>query len=171
MIWCGQSFIKFCKSFLNLIKLVSTRTSSSARVRDTTAYSASEVRLDHKGVSSRLNIEGISAMLPLEALMVRPTRTRVLGSRRAAGARLVLGAASTTHAAGLHDAMQRQPPAETHTIYRRCSPCLPPRYTALTPWPLLNPPSEHQTRWTGRARPSPAEMWRQAGTCWRRCRS
>ena len=33
MIWFGKSFIKFCKSFINLIKLVSTRTCSSARVR------------------------------------------------------------------------------------------------------------------------------------------
>ena len=34
MIWFGKSFIKFCKSFINLIKLVSTRTCSSARVRN-----------------------------------------------------------------------------------------------------------------------------------------
>ena len=33
MIWFGKSFIKFCKSFINLIKLVSTRTCSPARVR------------------------------------------------------------------------------------------------------------------------------------------
>ena len=33
MIWFGKSFIKFCRSFINLIKLVSTRTCSSARVR------------------------------------------------------------------------------------------------------------------------------------------
>ena len=33
MIWFGKSFIKFCKSFMNLMKLVSTRTCSSARVR------------------------------------------------------------------------------------------------------------------------------------------
>ena len=33
MIWFGKSFIKFCKSFINLIKLVSTRTCSLARVR------------------------------------------------------------------------------------------------------------------------------------------
>ena len=33
MIWFGKSFIKFCKIFINLIKLVSTRTCSSARVR------------------------------------------------------------------------------------------------------------------------------------------
>ena len=33
MIWFGKSFIKFCKSFIDLIKLVSTRTCSSARVR------------------------------------------------------------------------------------------------------------------------------------------
>ena len=33
MIWSGKSFIEFYKSFLNLIKLVSTRTCSSARVR------------------------------------------------------------------------------------------------------------------------------------------
>ena len=33
MIWFGKSFIKFCKSFINLIKLVSTRSCSSARVR------------------------------------------------------------------------------------------------------------------------------------------
>ena len=33
MIWFGKSFIKFCKSFINLMKLVSTQTSSSARVR------------------------------------------------------------------------------------------------------------------------------------------
>ena len=33
MIWFGKSFIKFCRSFINLIKLVSTRISSSARVR------------------------------------------------------------------------------------------------------------------------------------------
>ena len=33
MIWFGKSFIEFCKSFINLIKLVSTRTCSSARVR------------------------------------------------------------------------------------------------------------------------------------------
>ena len=33
MIWFGKSFINFCKSFINLIKLVSTRTCSSARVR------------------------------------------------------------------------------------------------------------------------------------------
>ena len=35
MIWFGKSFIKFFKSFINLIKLVSTRTCSSARVRPT----------------------------------------------------------------------------------------------------------------------------------------
>ena len=29
MIWFGKSLIKFCKSFINLIKLVSTRTCSS----------------------------------------------------------------------------------------------------------------------------------------------
>ena len=33
MTWLGKSFIKFCKSFINSIKLVSTRTCSSARVR------------------------------------------------------------------------------------------------------------------------------------------
>ena len=33
MIWFGKSFIEFCESFINLIKLVSTRTCSSARVR------------------------------------------------------------------------------------------------------------------------------------------
>ena len=32
MIWFGKSFIKFCKSSINLIKLVSKRTCSSARV-------------------------------------------------------------------------------------------------------------------------------------------
>ena len=32
-IWLGKSFVKFCKSFINLIKLVSARTCSSARVR------------------------------------------------------------------------------------------------------------------------------------------
>ena len=33
MIWFGKSCIKFCKSFIISIKLVSTRTCSSARVR------------------------------------------------------------------------------------------------------------------------------------------
>ena len=33
MIWFGKSIIKFCKSFINLIKLVSALTCSSARVR------------------------------------------------------------------------------------------------------------------------------------------
>ena len=33
MIWFGKSFIKSCKSFINFIKLVSTLTCSSARVR------------------------------------------------------------------------------------------------------------------------------------------
>ena len=33
MIWFGKSFIKFCKNFINLLKLFSTRTCSSARVR------------------------------------------------------------------------------------------------------------------------------------------
>ena len=33
MIWFGKSFIKFCKSYINLKKLFSTRTCSSARVR------------------------------------------------------------------------------------------------------------------------------------------
>ena len=33
MIWFVKSFIKFCKRFINLIKLVSTLTCSSARVR------------------------------------------------------------------------------------------------------------------------------------------
>ena len=33
MIWFGKSFIKICKSFINLIKLVSTRTCRLARVR------------------------------------------------------------------------------------------------------------------------------------------
>ena len=33
MIWFGKRFNKFRKSFINLIKLVSTRTCSSARVR------------------------------------------------------------------------------------------------------------------------------------------
>ena len=33
MIWFGKSFIKFCKSFIDLMKLVSTLTCSSARVR------------------------------------------------------------------------------------------------------------------------------------------
>ena len=37
MIWFGKSFIKFCKSFINFIKLVSTQTCSSARVRATWA--------------------------------------------------------------------------------------------------------------------------------------
>ena len=43
---------------------------------DTAAFSAAEVRLDHKGVSSKLNIEGISAMLSLEALM-KPLNMRL----------------------------------------------------------------------------------------------
>ena len=33
MIWFGKSFIKFSKSFINLIKLVSALTCSLARVR------------------------------------------------------------------------------------------------------------------------------------------
>ena len=33
MIWFDKSFIKFCKSFINLIKLVSTLICSSARVK------------------------------------------------------------------------------------------------------------------------------------------
>ena len=33
MMWFGKSFIELCKSFIDLIKLVSTRTCSSARVR------------------------------------------------------------------------------------------------------------------------------------------
>ena len=33
MTWFCKRFIKFCKSFINLIKLISTRTCSSARVR------------------------------------------------------------------------------------------------------------------------------------------
>ena len=33
MIWFGKGFIKFCKSFINLTKLDSTLTCSSARVR------------------------------------------------------------------------------------------------------------------------------------------
>ena len=33
MVWFGKSFIKFCRSFINLIKLVGTQTRSSARVR------------------------------------------------------------------------------------------------------------------------------------------
>ena len=36
---------------------------------DTAAFSAAEARLEHRGVSSRLHIEGSSAMLPLEALI------------------------------------------------------------------------------------------------------
>ena len=36
MIWFGKSFIKFCKNFINLIKLVSTQTCSLARVREKT---------------------------------------------------------------------------------------------------------------------------------------
>ena len=42
--------------------------------------SLAEVLLDHKGVSARLNIEGISAMLPLEALM-RPVRLNMRALR------------------------------------------------------------------------------------------
>ena len=38
MIWFGKSFIKFCKSFINLIKLVSTGTCSSARVRQSSTF-------------------------------------------------------------------------------------------------------------------------------------
>ena len=33
MIWFDKSFIKFCRSFINLIKLLTTKTCSSARVR------------------------------------------------------------------------------------------------------------------------------------------
>ena len=33
MIWFDKSFIKFCNSFINLIKLVSALTCSSTRVR------------------------------------------------------------------------------------------------------------------------------------------
>ena len=33
MMWFGKSFINFCKSFINLVKIVSTRTCSSPRVR------------------------------------------------------------------------------------------------------------------------------------------
>ena len=33
MLWFGKSFIIFCKSFINLIKVVSTQTYSLARVR------------------------------------------------------------------------------------------------------------------------------------------
>ena len=42
---------------------------------DTTIFKfrAAEVRLDHKGISSRFNIEGTGATLPLEALM-KPVR-------------------------------------------------------------------------------------------------
>ena len=43
MIWFGKSFIKFCKSFINLIKLVSTRICSSARVRGAVTCQASSV--------------------------------------------------------------------------------------------------------------------------------
>ena len=32
MIWSGKRFIKFCKSFVDLINFVSTRTCSQARV-------------------------------------------------------------------------------------------------------------------------------------------
>ena len=32
MMWFGKSFIKFCRSFIKLIKLLSTQTCSSARV-------------------------------------------------------------------------------------------------------------------------------------------
>ena len=38
MIWFGKSFIKFCKSFINLIKLVSTLTCSLARVRSSADF-------------------------------------------------------------------------------------------------------------------------------------
>ena len=34
MVWFGKSFIKFCRSFINLIKLVKTRTCSSVRARE-----------------------------------------------------------------------------------------------------------------------------------------
>ena len=39
MIWFGKSFIKFGKSFINLIKLISTRTCTSARVRSKRDFS------------------------------------------------------------------------------------------------------------------------------------
>ena len=44
MIWFGKSFIKFCKSFTNLIKLVSTRTCSSARVRPPVNFSTVQIK-------------------------------------------------------------------------------------------------------------------------------
>ena len=47
MIWFGKIFIKFCKSFITLIKLVSTRTCNSARVRHVTELVLVSVR--HSG--------------------------------------------------------------------------------------------------------------------------
>ena len=45
MIWFGKSFIQFCKSFIVLIKLVSTRSCSSARVGGATRTAAVSSRL------------------------------------------------------------------------------------------------------------------------------
>ena len=56
MIWFGKGFIKFCKSFFNLIKLVSTRTCSSARVRVTVADLT--VRLTHAVLERFLSVNG-----------------------------------------------------------------------------------------------------------------
>ena len=56
MIWFGKSFIKFCKSFIDLIKLVSTRTCSSARVRPAVVDIAAltlQIRVRHRSRSAR----------------------------------------------------------------------------------------------------------------------
>ena len=56
MIWFGKSFIKFCKSFIDLIKLVSTRTCSSARVRPAVVDLAAltlQIRVRHRSRSAR----------------------------------------------------------------------------------------------------------------------
>ena len=46
MIWFGKSFIKFCKSFINLIKLVSEWRCSLARVRGVSELATVAAGLD-----------------------------------------------------------------------------------------------------------------------------
>ena len=56
MIWFGKSLIKFCKSFINLIKLVSTRTSSSARVRSSDSRPSNLIEINE--TLSRKSLQG-----------------------------------------------------------------------------------------------------------------
>ena len=80
MIWFGKSLIKFCKSFINLIKLVSTRTSSSARVRSSDSRPSNLIEINEtlprKNTGSQ-SVSDIAQYTPSRPRPGKPEQTEV----------------------------------------------------------------------------------------------